>query len=136
MRNFRNHAQSNVQLEAHHGLVAELLHAVMAMHGLFAQFLDLRKSRFSESLNLEWIHKDLKSRTPFLHVADPSHYRCVTRAGYCSCSFNSCNCTLQKLKHDIHTKLALESYQNWIWYGSSGNLVWKSYLSFCSVALY
>ena len=39
---------------------------------------NLRKSRSSKSLilsdsvNLEWIHKDLVSHTPFLHVADPS----------------------------------------------------------------
>ena len=39
---------------------------------------------------------------------------------------------LQKLKYDIHTKLPLEPYQNWIWYDSSGNLVWISYFSFCS----
>ena len=31
--------------------------------------------------------------------------------------------SLQKLEYDIHTKLPLESYQNRIWYGSSGNLV-------------
>ena len=43
--------------------------------------------------------------------------------------------TLQKLKYDIHTKLALESYRIHFWYDSSGNLVWISYFSFCSAKI-
>ena len=40
---------------------------------------NLRKSIFSKSLNLEWIHEDLESCVPFIHVANPSGFEANTQ---------------------------------------------------------
>ena len=61
---------------------------------LYKKLGNVRKSRFSKSLYLEWIHKDLKSCVPFLHVEPLVKMAALT----CEVSANSLVHLKQQLK--------------------------------------